>query len=221
MECVIQCLVHILHNRLVSRQQQVGVLFQLFYAILSLTSLYRDIAFTTQERTDSILQSLMVASTQIHSFLAHSNTSSCVNNRGALLFFTIHLIALMKSRIDEYGLELCQCLACMFGGPFKSYGYEVHSIRYQYTAADILPLDAYSLYIIQDTINSLVNWKELAVKIRGLLIEWSDIECRRIGRGHLTKECMLLGVYDLDIMGLVHRFQRFHTEVCLYLVIDD
>ena len=164
-----------------------------------------------------MLQSLIFASTQIHSFLAHSNTSTCVNNRGALLFFTIHLIALMKSRVDEYGLELCQCLACMFGVPFKAYGYEVHSTRYQYTVADILPLDAYSLYIIQDTLNPLINWKELARKLKELLIEWSDIECRRIGHGHLTKECMTLGVYDMDIMELVHRLQRFHTEVDSFL----
>ena len=155
---LLQCLVHILHNRLVSRQQQTGILFQLFYSMLSLTSLYRDIASKTQELADSILQSLLIASTQIHSFVAH--TSTCVNNHGALLFFIIHLIALMKSRVNEYGLELCQCLACMFGVSFKTYGYEVHSTRYQYTVADILPLDAYSLYIIHDTLNSLIESKD-------------------------------------------------------------
>lgn len=95
----------------------------------------------------------------------------------------------------------------------RTYGYEVHSTRYQYTVADILPLDAYSLYIIHDTLNSLIEWKELSRKLKDLLIEWSDMESRRIGHGHLTKECMMLEVYDMEIMELVHRLQRFQTEV--------
>ena len=160
-----------------------------------------------------MLQSLFVACTQVHNFLAYSSINSCVNNHGAFLFFVIHIIALMKSRVDEYGLELCQCLACAFGVTFKPRSHEVHITRFQYTVADILPLDAYSLFIIQDSLSSLPDWKEFAGKLKNLLIEWSDMECRRTGHGHLTKECTTLGVYDMEIMDLVHSLQRLQTEV--------
>ena len=69
-----------------------------------------------------------------------------------------------------------------------------------------------SMHIL-DSLSSLPDWKEFAGKLKNLLIEWSDIECRRTGHGHLTKECTTLGVYDMEIMDLVHSLQRLQTEV--------
>ena len=176
---------------------------------------------TTTARAAMDLQLLFVAS-EIHSFLARYDSNGCVCNHGALPFLNLFIVSMCFGTRDYLVYqEMKQCFQCGLSIYSKERNVLMHSVRQQCTLADMLPLDARVLFNLRCLIDSDPMTKEYVRQLNQSLIEWGDIACRKMGRGPVTRESILLGIYSTETTQIVNRLLAFRTTPITKRDVDE
>lgn len=167
------------------------------------------------------LRLLFVAS-EIHAFLARYDNNGCVCNHGCLPFLNLFIVSLCFSTKDLLVYkEMRQCFQCGLSIYTKGRNMLSHSVRQQCTMADMLPLDARVLFNLRCLIDHDSLLKDYVRQLNQTLIEWGDIACRKMGRGPVTREAILLGIYSTETMQIVNRLLAFRTTPIARRDVDE
>ena len=167
------------------------------------------------------LRLLFVAS-EIHSLLARYDCNGCVCNHGCLPFLNLFIVSLCFNAKDYLVYkEMAQCFQCGLSIYAKGRNMLTHSARQQCTLADMLPLDARVLFNMRCLIDHDPMTNEYVRQLNQTLIEWSDIACRKMGRGPVTREAIILGIYSAETTQIVDRLLAFRTTPITKRDVDE